>query len=166
LKSTRRISSVEALGMFLWIVGSPHSVRQAEDHFTRSMETISHKLDKVLSSVLKLGADIIRPLDPEFTIVHQRLQSPRFAPFFNNCIRAIDGTHIPVVVPSNKMVQHTGIHGYTTQNVLAICDFDMRFTFVVAGWPGSVHDIRVFNDAISKYGDKFPHPPPGTLLSM
>ena len=45
--------------------------------------------------------------------------------------------------------------------VLAICDFDMRFTFVVAGWPGSVHDMRVFNDALNKYDDKFPHPPLG-----
>jgi hypothetical protein len=70
------------------------------------------------------------------------------------------------VVPSKKVVQHTGRHGYTTQNILAICDFDIRFTFVVAGWPSSVHDMGVFNDAISKYGDKFPHPPPGTLLSM
>jgi len=45
---------------------------------------------------------------------------------------------------------------------MAICDFDMRFTFVVAGWPGSVHDMRVFKDAIEKYGDKFPHPPQGS----
>jgi hypothetical protein len=37
----------------------------------------------------------------------------------------------------------------------------MRFTFIVAGWPGSVHDMRVFKDAIDKYGDKFPHPPQG-----
>ena len=45
--------------------------------------------------------------------------------------------------------------------MLAICDFNMRFTFVVAGWPGSVHDMRVFKDEIEKYGDKFPHPPEG-----
>ena len=50
--------------------------------------------------------------------------------------------------------------------MLAICDFDMRFTFVVAGWPGSVHDMRVFNDALHKYGDKFPHPPEGKDISM
>jgi hypothetical protein len=48
--------------------------------------------------------------------------------------------------------------------VLAICDFNMRFTFVVTGWPGSVHDMRVFNDALEKYADKFPHPPQGTDL--
>jgi hypothetical protein len=71
---------------------------------------------------------------------------------------------VRVVVPSSKVLQHTGRHGYTTQNVLAICDFDMRFTFVVAGWPGSVHDMRVFNDALRKYGDKFPHPPPGKYI--
>jgi hypothetical protein len=27
----------------------------------------------------------------------------------------------------------------------------MRFTFIVAGWPGSAHDMRVFNNALTKY---------------
>ena len=45
--------------------------------------------------------------------------------------------------------------------MLAVCDFDMRFTFVLARWSGSVHDMRVFNDALEKFGDKFPHPPVG-----
>jgi hypothetical protein len=39
------------------------------------------------------------------------------------------------------------------------CDFDMFFTFVLAGWPGSVHDMRVFDDAMTTYEDQFPHPP-------
>ena len=53
----------------------------------------------------------------------------------------------------------------TTQNVMACCDFDMRFTFVLAGWPGSVHDMRVFNDAMDKWSHKFLHPPSGKHLS-
>jgi hypothetical protein len=61
-------------------------------------------------------------------------------------------------MPTEKLVQYTGRKGITTQNVLVVCDFDMRFTFMVAGWPGSVHDMRVFNDIIEKYGDRFPHP--------
>jgi hypothetical protein len=85
----------------------------------------------------------------------------QFSPYFDNCIGAIDGTHVPVVVPLSQVVQHTGRKGYTSQNVLAICDFDIRFTFVVARWPGSVHSMRVFKDAIDKYGDKFLHPPQG-----
>jgi hypothetical protein len=54
----------------------------------------------------------------------------------------IDGTHIPIIV-------------------LTICDFDLRFTFVVAGWTGSAHDTRVFNDALERYVFTFPLPPQG-----
>jgi hypothetical protein len=97
--------------------------------------------------------------------VHRRLQSPRFSPFFDKCIGALDGTHVKVVVQTNQVAPHMGRHGYTSQNVLSLCDFDMRFNFVVAGWPGSVHDMRVFKDAIDKYGDRFPYPPEGIDLS-
>jgi hypothetical protein len=44
---------------------------------------------------------------------------------------------------------------------MAVCDFDMRYTFVVTGWPGSVHDTRVLQDTLITYGDRFPHPPEG-----
>ena len=37
LKSSTKSTSVEDLGMFLWIVGVPQSVRQAEDRIERSL---------------------------------------------------------------------------------------------------------------------------------
>lgn len=61
----------------------------------------------------------------------------------------------------SKVVQLINIHNETSQNVLVVCDFDMRFTFVLAGWPGSAHDMRVFTNAMTRYDDKFPHPPSG-----
>ena len=48
---------------------------------------------------------------------------------------------------------------------MTVCDFDMRFTFVLAGWPGLVHDMRVFNDAMTKYSHVFSHPPTGKHLA-
>ena len=69
-----------------------------------------------------------------------------------------------VVVPPNKVPQYLSRHGYCSQNVMVVCDFDMRFTFVLAGWPGSVHDMRPFKDALSRFDHKFPHPPSGTKL--
>jgi hypothetical protein len=88
LKSTKKMTSVETLGLFLWMCGAPQGIRQAEDRFTRSIETCSRKFDKVLCSVNRLAADIIRPRDPEFRIVRKRLQAPRFSPYFDNCIGA------------------------------------------------------------------------------
>jgi len=163
LKSTRRMTSVESLAMFLWMVGAPQSIRQAKKRFTRSMETLHRKFDKVLECLIKLAGDIIQPLDPEFRRPHKRVQNTKFAPFFDNCIRAIDGTHIEVVVPKTDLITHMNRKSTTSQNVLAICDFDLRFTFTVVGWPGSVHDMRVFKAALDKYGSRFPHPPQGTF---
>ena len=68
------------------------------------------------------------------------------------------------MVPSSKLVQHICRKGMITQNVLAVCDFDMRVIFVLTGWPSSVHDMRVFNDAMTKYRHVFPHPPIGKHL--
>ncbi|XP_051230530.1 uncharacterized protein [Lolium perenne] len=161
LKGSNRMCSEEALGMFLWTLGSPQSVTQVQNRFKRSRETINRKFAEVLYCVNQLAGDIIKPIDPQFPIVHERLRDSRFTPHFNGAIGAIDGTHIPVIVPAVHIVNHVGRLGYPTQNVMAVCDFDLRFTSIVAGWPGSVHDTRIFKDTLLKFEANFPHPPPG-----
>ena len=37
-----------------------------------------------------------------------------------------------------------------TQNVLVAMDFDLRFTFVLAGWEGSAHDALILSDALER----------------
>jgi hypothetical protein len=164
LTSSRKMTSIEALEMFLWTVGPPQSFVQVKNQFKRSKETIRRKFNEVLDFLYSMAKELVKLIYPNFTTPHPKLLSDRFASHFNNCISAIDSTHISVVVPSSKVVQHVGRHGHKTQNVLAICDFDTRFTFVLAGWPGSVHDMRVFNDALRKYATIFPHPPPSMCI--
>jgi hypothetical protein len=90
LTSSTKSTSVEALGMFLWMVRAPQSVRQAKDRFERSLDTVHKMFNKVLKCVVKLAADIIKPLDPQFIRIHPRLRNPRFYPFFKDCVGAID----------------------------------------------------------------------------
>ena len=161
LLSTSRMSSREALGMFLWMIGPPEPVRQAEDKFTRSMERISWKFEHVLECVCNLAKDIIRPSDPNFSTVHPKIADHKYAPFFNNAIGAIDGTHVKVIVPGKKVGPYFNRSKEKSQNVLAICDFDRRFTFVAAGIPGSAHDWTVLQEVMQRYSDNFPRPPPG-----
>ncbi len=40
-------------------------------------------------------------------------------------------------------------------------DFDLKFTYMVAGWEGSVHDARVLHAAQSDPAFSFPTPPRG-----
>ena len=46
------------------------------------------------------------------------------------------------------------------QHVMAVCSFDMLFTYVVCGWEGTAHDQRILLDIISDERLKFPHAPP------
>ncbi|KAK8926015.1 hypothetical protein KSP39_PZI011439 [Platanthera zijinensis] len=82
-------------------------------------------------------------------------------PFFKDCIGAIDGTHVDARVPAEQQVAYIGRHGTTTQNVMAVCDFNMCFTFVLAGWEGSTHDSRIFQRALMDPSYNFPYPPHG-----
>jgi hypothetical protein len=133
LKSSTKSTSIEALGMLLWMVGALQSVRQAENRFERSLGTVPNLFNKVLKCIVKLAANILNPVDPQFNEMRSRLRNRRFYPYFKDCIGALDGTHVPCVEPNDKFMQHLCCKGMTTQNVMAVCDFDMRFTFVLAG---------------------------------
>jgi hypothetical protein len=39
---------------------------------------------------------------------------------------------------------------FPTQNVMAAVDFDLRFTYVLAGWEGTAHDANVLADALGR----------------
>jgi hypothetical protein len=62
----------------------------------------------------------------------------------------LDGTHIPAFVPENIVNRFRGRKSYPTQNVLAAVDFDLRFTYVLAGWEGSAHDLVVLKAALRR----------------
>ena len=51
--------------------------------------------------------------------------------------------------------------GRCYQNVLGICDFNMMFIFVWAGWEGIAHDSRVLNEVAFNPNSGFPFPPEG-----
>ena len=53
--------------------------------------------------------------------------------------------------------------GFTSQNVMAMVDFEMKFTYIVAGWEGLAHDARVLNIVTNTLAFRFLHAPPSML---
>jgi hypothetical protein len=134
--------------------------------FKYSLKNISRKFDEVIEALMRLVFHFIRPKDPQFGTIHHKLQGPRFWPHFRDRIGAIDGTHIPVTILASDLPKYIGRHSYSSQNIMPVCDFDTRFTFVVTGWPRSVHDTRVLLDTLLTYKDQFSMPPNGMKQSV
>jgi hypothetical protein len=65
-------------------------------------------------------------------------------------VGAIDGTHIYARVPAKIQAAFRGRKNYPTQNVLTAVGFDLKFTYILAGWEGSAHDATILADALER----------------
>lgn len=162
LSPTRTIGIHEMVGMFLNIVGHRVGNRMAQERFQHSAETIHRHFKNVLCACEKLAKEYIQPKDHTFQDIHPKiLGDPRYWPFFKDVIGAIDGTHIPCVVSVEEQGKYIERKGVPKQNIMAAYDWDMCFTYVMAGWEGTAHDARLFEYALTRPDMKFPHPPQG-----
>ena len=82
---------------------------------------------------------------------------------FPNCGVAIDGTHIPIIAPQHHHTDYSNRKGYYSIVAQVVCDHEYKVMSVTAGWPGRVHEARVFvNSSICRQGNAgtlFPHRP-------
>jgi hypothetical protein len=62
----------------------------------------------------------------------------------------IDGTHVRASISKEMKTSFHGRKSHTTQNVMAAVDFDLWFTYVMAGWEGMTHDALVLRDALER----------------
>ncbi|XP_012839672.1 PREDICTED: uncharacterized protein LOC105960048 [Erythranthe guttata] len=113
---------------------------------------------RVIKALNLLAIEVITP--PNFNEIHPKIaEEPDFA-FFEDAIGAIDGTLVPAWVPASRRNAYRSRKSHVSQNVLAICDFDLMFTYVYAGWEGSANDALVLRNAIAN-DPMFPFPPHG-----
>ena len=57
-------------------------------------------------------------------------------------------------VPRHMQQTFRGRKSNPRQNVMATVDFDLKFTYVLAGWEGSAHDALILADTIER-NDRF-----------
>nr|XP_040254251.1 protein ALP1-like [Aegilops tauschii subsp. strangulata] len=134
--------------MFLHVVGHNQRFRIIRNTFRRSMETISRYFKQVLYTVGELRGEMIRR--PSGQTPPKIRGSPGWYPYFKDCIGAIDGTHVTARVPRLQSAAYRGRKHYTSQNVLVVVDFDLKFTYLLAGWKGSAHDANILTDSMSR----------------
>ncbi|XP_042957659.1 uncharacterized protein LOC122293214 isoform X2 [Carya illinoinensis] len=127
--STREVTVEEALGMFCYTVGHGVVQRNSANLFQHSVETVNRHVYAIMRALCRLARHVIKP--SQTTGVMPYIEgNPRYYPWFERL----------------------------AQNVLCVCDFNMKFTFVYAGWEGTAHDARVFIDALRRLENNFPWP--------
>ena len=146
LKDSLSICAGQKVMIFIHaLVG--HSNRESAERWQHSGSSISTVIHEVVEAMYEC-TDIFfirpSPLDP---VPAEIINNYRFYPYFEQCIGAIDGTHIPAVIPLNLQGPFRNRKGFISQNVLAAVNFDLTFSYALVGWEGSAHDSTVLDDA-------------------
>nr|KAJ0187983.1 hypothetical protein LSAT_V11C900464890 [Lactuca sativa] len=149
LNDSKHISVEEKMVMFLMMIGHNQRYVIIKRRFQHSKQMIHKYFYEVVDKMMVFAKDIIVPtsFNPNPYIPgHNR----RLRRIFRGAVGALDGTLVHAIVPLEKQHLYRGRgKGECYQNVSAICDFSMIFTFVVAGWEGIAHDSRILSEALT-----------------
>lgn len=66
---------------------------------------------------------------------------------FPQVVGAVDGCHVPIIGPEQSPDDYINRKGFHSLILQGLVDFDYRFLDICVGWPGKVHDARVFKNS-------------------
>lgn len=84
---------------------------------------------------------------PIAQVPHAIWNDSKLYPYFKDCRGAIDGSQFNSWVEDEATIRCRNQKGFISQNVLAICDWNLRFLYILSGWEGSAGDSRIFEYA-------------------
>ncbi|CAM4559908.1 unnamed protein product [Lepidochelys kempii] len=126
----------------LWKLATPDSYQSVGNQFGVGKSTVGPAVVQVVNAITNLLLSRVVTLGNVQTIV-----DGFNALGFPNCGRAIDGTHIPILAPDHLGSQYVNHKGYFAMVLQAMVDHKGRFTDINVGWPGKVHDARIFRNS-------------------
>jgi len=137
-----RVPFAKKVEMAVWTLATKQTYRETGNLFGMRRSNAHYcamQIFGLMASLLK-QTYIKWPSTAEYKKIADAFES-RFG--FPGVVGCIDGTHVPIKVPSSDRNSYINRKGYPSINVLAVCDHKMRFTCVYADRAGSVHDARV-----------------------
>ena len=149
LEDSHGICRGEKLMAFMDIL-SPSSMRKLGHRWQHSTETLHRNINEVIRSILLCKSVLIKPVTDNEPIPYVISDNPKFFPYLENCVGALDGNFIDAFVRAEYTEAFRNRKSQTSQNVLGVIRFDMTWTFVLAGWEGKAHHSRVLGDAYIK----------------
>ena len=142
----KAIEVKKKVALFLYFLASTDSYRSLANLFGVSRAFICVCIREVADAIL-------RKLKPKYLTIAKGDELLRIIGRYKEkwgfpmCAGAIDGTHIPIATPLKNHATYVNRKSYHSIVMQAFIDDHYLFRDIVVGWPGSVHDARVFSNS-------------------
>ena len=138
----KAVPTDKRVALTLWFLATGADFRTIAHLFGVSKSTVSVVVRDVSSAILQLLPRYIR--FPTGDALKEVVAGFKTEYGFPQCAGAIDGSHIPIVSPTECPADYYNRKGWHSIVLQGAVDNNGRFTDIYVGWPGRVHDARVF----------------------
>ena len=146
-KNTRLRAAIpveQRVAICLWCLASSVEYRTVAHLFGTSRASVCLIVHSVCKAIVKLLMPKYIRLPKTENELNDLVAGFSDSWGFPNCGGAIDGSHIPVSPPSELHTDYYNRKGWYSIVLQALVDHKYCFMDVYVGWPGSVHDARIF----------------------
>ncbi|KAJ8911891.1 hypothetical protein NQ315_012305 [Exocentrus adspersus] len=137
-----KLSALQQTHIYLWFVGhQTASFRDVADRFNISISSLFRIIKRLTEYVSNLAPQTIYwPTAQERNVIERDFRQNGFP----GVIGAIDGSHIKIDIPAVDPDSYLNRKGYHSIQMQVVCDSKKKIRDLFVGYPGSVHDSRVF----------------------
>ena len=142
------------VALALWILATGADYRTVGHLFGVSKSTVCVVTKEVCASIVStlLSEYVKFPTGSSLTDIVDGFYSQHGFP---QCVGAVDGPHIPIISPHECPSDYYNRKGFHSVILQGTVDHRGLFTDVYVGWPGRVHDARVFaNSSLYRRGQQ------------
>ena len=140
----RAISVEKRVAVTLWCLATPCEYRTIAHLFGIGRSTVCEIVQETCELIVHtLFRQYIQfPSGERLDVLVDTFKSKWGVP---QCVGSIDGSHIPVASPAMNHTDYYNRKGWYSIILQGVVDHSYRFIDINVGWPGSVHDARVFS---------------------
>jgi len=148
------ISVEQRVAICIWCLATNVEYRTAAHLFGVSRSSVCLIVNSVCKAIVELLMPKYIQLPRNNEELLELVKGFKDSWGFPNCGGAVDGCHIPISVATPLHTDYYNRKGYYSVILQGMVDYRHCFTDIYIGWPGSVHDTRVFsNSPIYKKGN-------------
>ncbi|CAM5076155.1 unnamed protein product [Natator depressus] len=139
IKMRAALTVEKQVAIALWKLATPDCNRSVSNQFGVGKSTVGAAVIQVANAII----DVL--LSRVVTLGYVQIILDGFAAMgFPKCGGATDRTHSPILAQDHLANQYINRKGYFSMVLQALVNHKGHFTDINVGWPGKVHDARIF----------------------
>ena len=143
----KAISARQRLAVTLYRLADTASYRTIANLFAIGKSTVCEIVVQVCNAIVQFLLPRYIRLPQSAQEIRERIDESRDRAGFPQVVACVDGCHIPIKAPQNNPEDYVNRKGFHSIVLQGLVDANYLFLDICVGWPGKVHDARLFKNS-------------------